>query len=385
VEHVSKRTHEHRNIVIPCPDLLYSTVACDFATNPATVLLFNAPANVYASLGVYDESARCVGIVSHSNEALRLVVVGPEVTASDVSIKSALHLGNDLDDDNKDDIQEYKVQRMPTSKGLLLHRLLMISPSDCMEMEALQTTAITCTAQELPVESLHLLLNPSRSRMWSLVKRVSGYVYAPVSMPCLCIMLALAVAVVSARVEAVTSVDWWHIMYPVLVVLGGGYLSGAIIAAVTLKLLKIPSVVVHTNLLKLERIGNWLFNALDTDGDCGSSGSSSDSGGVTVVSGSGNGNAARSVTNPFAHLIFFLHGALGLLPSEVYYGASSSAFMSVETSLSSTSLSSSLSSTSAASEKLLSDVSSPFSQMVELKYGESYVIDVPTLDLKCAW
>jgi hypothetical protein len=51
VAHWNKITHRDRKIVIPCPDLLYSTIPLDLS-NRATALLVSGPNVIYASLGM---------------------------------------------------------------------------------------------------------------------------------------------------------------------------------------------------------------------------------------------------------------------------------------------------------------------------------------------
>ena len=120
-----------RTVVIPCPDLLYSTVPVDLS-DPSLMLIFRAPQCTYGSLGVYDSSARCVDVANHSNKSLVAVVVGPRVKCSDDEICNRF----------KEAVQ---VLRMPTSKGLLLHRLLVPRPQDYESVRELQQRKVTCT------------------------------------------------------------------------------------------------------------------------------------------------------------------------------------------------------------------------------------------------
>ena len=384
VEHLTKRTHEHRSIVVPCPDLLYSTVACDFSAHPSHALLFSAPVSVYSSLGLYDDTARCVGIVSHSAASLRVVVVGPEVTGSDADIRSSLRLSTGKEQDHANSQQEQQeqqqqeqqqehmiVRRMPTAKGLLLHRLLMDDPSEWAQMQALQSSAITCTAhavcesspeptrQQGPLHSLSLLSQ-------TVVKTVGSFVHVPTALPCVCLLLGMLLYHIHVHTHtpflssvcgshgegegesgecvhaANTDTDSASVWVLVVGVLVGGLVAGAAMAFFTLKQLKKPRVVQWTKLMKLEKVGDWSFNALDTTG--------------------GGEPGGGGLGGPFVHLIFFLHGALGLLPTEVYYGAATAA------------------------HPHQSELASSSSSMLPLQHGESYVIDVcPSLDLRCAW
>lgn len=350
VEHLTKRTHEHRNIVLPCPDLLYSTVACDFSSDPTTVLLFSAPANDYSSLGLYDDSARCVEIVSHSDSPLRVAVVGPEVTCSDADIMSSLlGFGDGNEKGEKEGMNCTVVRRMPTAKGLLLHRLLMVDPSAWAEMQALQASTITCSVHTLDAPSQGQSESGSHNSrqsshilrlLWSVARKVRSIVHIPTALPCLCLLLGL---LLKHRTMADVVADSGSVWMYAAGVLTAGLLVSAAAVFVTLKQLKKPRVVHWTKLMTLEKIGDWSFNALDTTT------STSSAGGELVA--------------PFAHLIFFLHGALGLLPSEVYYGAATAAHCD--------------------EEKEEGEIEAP---MTPLRHGESYVITLPPyLDLRCAW
>ena len=327
VQHMSKRTHEHRNIVVPCPDLLYSTVACNFLKDPDVALVFNAPSNVYSSLGVYDDTARCVDIVSHSSKSLNVVVVGPDVVGTDDEILTSLSsLHYDKNNNNNMNENEIKILRMPTPTGLLLHRLLMSDPSDWQNMESLQSSSIKCETETLS----RSVLAPQRGFLSSLCRSCSSYVHTLTAIPCLIVLSCLLLKYITYDISNVVK----DLLVPILMVFIGGLLLGGCGAFVTMKLLKKPRVVQWTNLMKLEVINGWNFNVLDTTG----------AGGLGLA-------------GPFVHLIFFLHGALGLLPSEVLYGASTTALSQRDTS----------------------------TKSISLRNGESYNIDVSELNLCCSW
>jgi hypothetical protein len=384
IQHLSKRTHEHRSIVIPCPDILYSTVPCDFthslthsfkhpSNHSTTALLIKAPASVYSSLGIYDDSASCVDIISHSGQELRVVIVGPTVVGCDEDILRALNLtaplGNNtgvservseqVSEQGSERVSErvseelagecaYIVRRMPTSRGLLLHRLLTPNPDKWEDMEKLQVSEVSCVSTRLPPSCHEALMTPHATLPTRLLNAMSVYVHTPTALPCFIVIVSVFVNdIMTMEKDVVSSVVALRLSVIIL-----GMLCGVMLAVVTLKQLKKPRVVQWTNLMRLERVGQWSFNALDTTDPTGPLG---------------------VLGQPLAHLIFFLHGALGLLPSEVYYAAATTALESpprnehIPVSLC----------------ECVSEHTS--NNMVTLQPGESYVIDVSTLDLNCAW
>ena len=50
IKHWNKISHKDRKVVIPCPDLLYSTLPLDF-TDDRTAVIINGPPATYASWG----------------------------------------------------------------------------------------------------------------------------------------------------------------------------------------------------------------------------------------------------------------------------------------------------------------------------------------------
>lgn len=269
-------------------------------------------------IGVYDHNAKCVEIVSHSGCSLRVVVVGPDILLSDDELKIIL----------KEHDSQTKVLRLPTHRGLLLHRMLMPHPANWEEMRSRQVDGICCEVKIIPLEDWK-----DRTGHESVVQHS---LFLPTMLPATAIAVGVILRLYLRR-SAGTNVMDLHVL--VAVCLGAGVVLGAIGAAVMMKLLKLPWFIVWTDMMSLQKVGRWSFNIL-----------SSGPGDTSVSSVS---LASSSWSDPFVHLVFFLHGALGLRPSEVQYGNSTSAYDG--------------------------------EREVPLQYGGSYVIEVPTLDLSCAW
>lgn len=174
--HMDKRTHKHRNIVIPCPDFLYSTVALDFSSTNA--IIFTAPASTYGSLGIYDSNAKCMTIFSHAEKSLRVIIVGPSVKESctDDDIRRGLNEPNDV-----------CIYRLATMTGLLLHRLLMPTKAQYEEIRGLQTEQITATAETLP----HSCTTQTHNPVMQLYDYIRYILYVPVTVPALVVMLSV--------------------------------------------------------------------------------------------------------------------------------------------------------------------------------------------------
>ena len=322
VTHWNKMTHRDRQIVIPCPDLLYSTVPLDL-TDPSVALLFVAPCTYYGSLGIYDDGAKCTEILSHSGRILRVIVIGPSVVSSDEDVKSSLC--------EPDPTTE--VVRLNSGRGLLLHRLLMTRPEDYKDFRESQVHNITCSMRRLGTD---VLISPRAS---------NSVFYGPVCGPCLATVMCAV-----AKLSFLRSNHLDEVITIVGLSVGLGILTGLVGACVMVKLLKQPKFIVWTNMMQLHRWGGWSFNIL-------TAGPGKPAAPVTACDSSMQSLLRALVTwgEPFVHLAFFLHGALGLWPTEVQYG------------------------------NALSAVSGEGNKEVPLRNGESFVIEVPTLDLNCEW
>jgi hypothetical protein len=262
---------------------------------------------------VYDCNARCIDIVSHSKSDLKVVIVGPDLLLSDDDVKMLLGVSD----------PHMRVLRLPTRKGLLLHRMLMPRPSDWEEIRGKQVSEVRCEVKTLSWDEEGAQGGGAGS---SLLQTL----YFPAT--------ALSVATIARlyfrRSSESVLTSELHVLVAVCLIVGA--VMGCVGAAAMVKLLKRPGFIVWTNMMRLQRVGKWNFNVL--------------------ASGPGGPSHASSTStwgDPFVHLVFFLHGALGLLPSEVQYGNSIS--------------------------------SMDGEREVPLQYGGSYVIEVPALDLDCAW
>jgi uncharacterized membrane protein len=347
--HADKRTFRDRTVVIPCPDFLYSTVSVDL-TNRAAALLFSAPMAVYASLGVYDDHARCVAIANHSNSPLRALVVGPEVSADDRQLQ-------ELFPDTPT-----RVLRLPSSTGLLLHRYLMPAPDDHTELRQRQLAEVRCEMVQLP--SVACRLSSSASLLQSLpVKILLSVLWSP--------MALILTGPLLASLSSLPSQS--SLSLPVLLSLLSliSLLLAITLALLTIVLLKKPSYAARVGAMSLSHIKLWKFNTLEAFGDSPSPSSPSAAPQPPSIFPLSALSPAR-LADPYRNLVFFLHGALGLTPSEVQYGGT----LTVYSRLPQRSL-------------LISDSASEVERESEsteyLRYDGCYAIDVPSLSLCCDW
>lgn len=304
VRYFDRVDHNSRQVVIPSPDFLYSSVALDLPGG-GDIVHIRAPFTVeYASLGVYDDNGRCIHIISHPGQEMDAVIVGSNVHKNDAEIKSAVP-------------PECRgctsIVRLQSTRSLLLHRLFVPDPSLQDKYRETQHS-IKCTFISLPETAC------------SSSKRGSSSFYSR----------AAAIGVVVA-VEG-TAVRQGLVSPPrLLIILVSAVVIGLIFAFITLKVLKNPKFAGFANFTKHHHLSDWKFHTIAASPNTSSSGG----GGVGI---------AAWMSQPFHHLVTFLHGALALLPSEVLYGT---AFTDADDDM--------------------------------LQYGGAYLIRCPSLDLDSLW
>jgi len=123
--HMPRSTDESRQVVIPCPDFVYSCICIDFQ-KPNEIILFKGLLKgkcEYASAGLYDRNGLCFDIYNHSNQDLQLVIVSPTNYMSEKQIISELYTKKLVTTG-----VNVSIVRMPTMQGVLLHRLLISNP-----------------------------------------------------------------------------------------------------------------------------------------------------------------------------------------------------------------------------------------------------------------
>lgn len=335
-----KRTYKDRNIVIPCPDFLYSTLSINFKRKNIG-LLIKAPKSIYSSLGIYDDNARCVNIINHSNKELKTLIIGPQVNRNIEKLYPNMN-----------------IYSLPTSTGLLLHRYLMPSNEDYTELREKQLNEITCEIIDIPKEYINSFQSLSLP-----LKFITSLFTSTVSI----ILFPLIITLLYLHTLNHPFTSTPSIIFYLSISLLISLIIAIILTLITLKLLKKPSFVISTGIMKLIEIKLWKFNILEAFGDKPLQSSSLSS----LLS-------FNNILDPYRNLVYFLHGALGLTPSEVQYGGTLVTYHSTPNP--SFSINSSLSINKSFS--LLSSSSFP---LVYIHYDQSYCIDIPTLSLKCAW
>jgi uncharacterized membrane protein len=299
IRYFDRVDHNSRQVVIPSPDFLYSSVALDLPGH-SDVVHVKAPFSVeYASLGVYDDNGRCIHIVSHPNKEMDVLILGSNVVLADTDILTAVPT----------ELKSCSIIRLQSSRSLLLHRLFVPDPSLQHKYRDLQHS-IKCTFMKLPIGDL-----PMSSQASSNASRRMPT--APV--------VAVAVAAIEFLAFRRGLLTWGRALKILLV----SVVLGLIAAFATLKFLKNPKCAGFVNLTKHHHLSDWKFHLI----------SSKPKEGITSW-----------ISQPFHHLVTFLHGALALLPSEVLYGT---AFCDADDDL--------------------------------LRYGGAYLIQSPSLSLGSLW
>jgi hypothetical protein len=346
--HADKRTFHDRNVVIPCPDFLYSTLSVDL-TSQTTALLFSAPLAIYASLGVYDDHARCVAIANHSNSPLRALIIGPHVSVDDVELEKLY--------------PQTRVLRIPSSTGLLLHRFLMPSPDDYTKLRSQQLAEVKCEVVELPMS--YTSVSASSSLLQQLpVKFFLSMVWSPVALVLAGPLLASLFSLSTPHQQSLSFLTLFSLLLMSL-------LLAVPLVLLTIVLLKKPSYAARAGAMTLSQIKLWKFNTLEAFGDSPSSSPSSSSAiSLSALSPS-------RFLDPYRNLVFFLHGALGLTPSEVQYGGT----LTVESQLPPPSF------LNRSRETLAPTIGGGGNGTEYLRYDGCYAIDVPSssLSLSCDW
>ena len=307
-------THESRTVVIPCPDFFYSTVAVSLHS-AADALLITAPASEYASLGVYDCNAKCTEVVNQSGTQLQCMLLSVFNNEDDRTIRNAFFRLN------QDDLVEanLRICRMKSATGLLLHRLLVPDPTQNDKYKLIQDMLICKSiALELPKTD-----HAAKIRRFGIFTGILLFF----SLPFLTAENMFQLHNIAMKDIGTINFGRWGIVFIVSVIIG------STLAFLTIRYLKNPKYASRLNLTKSTRIGSWKFHMLST-----------------LTPNKGLNSLVGALQSLLRHIVTFLHGALGLLPSEVIYGT------------------------------CITD-----SRGDLLEFGRSYLIKVPKLDLRCQW
>jgi uncharacterized membrane protein len=259
--------HFARLIPAPCPDFLYTVVPLDFSLAPSsTIFVVRAPGSEYCSLGVYDDSTLCQSIINHSKKPLAAVICGPgTLAANNEDITEAARAVTD---------DELEIVRVETTTGLLLHRLFTPDPSDsAIEKKKQQDISVT------PLE-----LKSTENATKSPAVTVTSVIVFYLAFTCYCGSLL------------------WDKNGSIMILTWMGILVADVLAGLfTLLVLKNGYFTSVFEMAENRNMGCWYF--------CG----------LKLRSSNANGYIER-IMDIFGILYYFLHGALGLLSSEVVYG-----------------------------------------------------------------
>jgi hypothetical protein len=204
------------------------------------------------------------------------------------------------------------IVRLQSARSILLHRLFVPDPSLQNKYRDLQHD-IKCNFMTLSTANL-----PATNKIVSQSSRRSNSLTVPAA-------ALAAIAAIKTLAFQRGLLTWGGVVRILLVAV----VIGLAAAFATLKLLKNPKGAGFVNLTKHHHLSDWKFH---------------------LISSKSNGGIITWITQPFHHLVTFLHGALALLPSEVLYGT---AFCDADDDL--------------------------------LRYGGAYLIECPSLDLGSLW
>lgn len=284
VYHYDNPTHVNRNIPAPCPDFLYSVVPLDFGVvSSNTVFHYVGPVDCeYACLGIYDDAGICRELVNHSGKSLSAVVVGPKVIASDEEI---------LASSSHSQSKPQQVIRIPTTIALLLQRTISPFPLDAQTAKHKQRT-ITVTSQELKSLTVNASISTSKSYWFAVAV---CYLLFCVSIGVQQVVHGLTLSelnemgIVNGMIKLIPS------LFFLLVI--------AVIAAVTTVIaMKNRLLFSLMDMMEQTRLGHWMFF------------------GLKLKASTGKESPLQFIIDVFGLVYYFLHGALGLLGTEVVYG-----------------------------------------------------------------
>lgn len=270
-------SNKNQRIVIPCPDFLYSTMEFDVSKSLLAISLQDCDFNNFA---LYDSNGRCTVTESFVNTKILAIICGPSVKLNDDEIKILVNKTVPL--------ERFKIFRIPLVSGAFLHRLLIPDPKRIEETISIQHKTI-CTTIPLPIK-MH---NRLTSRVFT---GNESWTSLAVVLACNCIAFSVLVILFLAAEEG--GVREWRWRGLRSAVLGAGVWScgsfvGGIIAAVAITLMMRKFFWFAHSVIRFETMGPWQVSWMFT---------------------------SEKNANPFSNMMFFLHGALGLPPSEVLYG-----------------------------------------------------------------
>lgn len=299
--HLPRSTDESRQVVIPCPDFVYSCICIQFQHSNEFILFSGLLERKceYASAGLYDRNGLCFDIYNHSNKDLYLAIISPTNKLSDKQI---------MDEIFKKKLApasvNISIRRMTTMHGILLHRLLISNPETeayekCRNIQSKYITAVHCNIEEHGVQS-----------------STNISYYAMISLG------ILAAIIVGAYTGPPYNADWAmkfssriglsyvpisgksFLIHTVTILIISGIIA-ALCTLVTIKIIKNPVAARYLNVTAMKIIGDWRFP---------------DSGMTLDSAGASSSKMHVDHAHIFKNLAMFLHGALGLNPSEVMYG-----------------------------------------------------------------